>query len=1060
MSPSSTTAELEARNETIRLVLVGRKCRPAAHAAPDIGHSLLVLSLDGLGGLLLCRGWLHAQVMRDYVSDQIFADTIAEASPAAARANWIQSASRWLRKRGHDGGDADARPKKISRKKGWQWCLAVDNVLLTMTGHGFEAYQPQAGAVPSTWKHLTIAGDQGSDGFAAAWFLQRYLKLNVSFVWDISHGVWRDVEATGGSLGLKSFTRVLCIVFNLLHGPWENGQRFYELQESMSEYLRVCSPDTCPLFRTLYERIAADFGMDTVTQGGDLATAVWEEMRVHWSMQKKGEKVAMCRFGAWTKAAERFSSAWHFRLLQILYFGLQTGLFSEGTFHQAVSKSTSSSSAPASSSAESRVAVQRGNDEVNRLRAACKGNVHLAAIVLSDSTNLVRMRIMYKCTGPVSAWYSEQSKELRSCTEALEWTLRQVAGEIYTPLRDTWRLLGDQEVLEDCGIRSTGLATTPCSTNDPELIQQNSFAGLMGSWTQNLISFRVKRLLWLVDGFTGRQALLCSPQESERTSAAVAIRKLHEAYERAKNRQEPFWKKLVARCVLGDVPSSQLISVLQAEGWQATPAVQELVRKRCSVIAQSKISEDAFCIGRRKENGQSNRLMREKALWSALIDRDLGSGIHRFRQPPWRQEVVPLGEAGELAKSAFQPASARSWPKLKQIVGYNKKPAWYTANPDSCNLLYADLAVLRFADEKDQWGIIASKCAWASLFQGKNIAFRANGTDQWFLSLGDVSNIAVLGWPALQIKVGDKFLLRPDVEGKPTWTVVTCPEDWECVTLVWECPQSQALELPVFADAIAKEPTISAVVKGRPQPILVEAAQHAFWSMSLSFLNWVGREIGAECSKGASLLEVLLACVRKILPQLADAEVLDIVALRLSVPDYLEELIAVDDMGECMHEKDKQVVEEEAAQQERREHIVKTFAEEFRRERAKCSKVAAKQAHKSMKTHTGKKYASLYPKGDLTQDQAQELAPPGWRIYSDEVNLRWQCYCRPLAAKSRAWVLHGYNEACRRVLIAAWDDYLLRHGLTREACPIKDLWQPLGSSAGAAGSAKAAAARG
>ncbi len=89
-----------------------------------------------------------------------------------------QAAARSFLSRGMEGGaDAvektDPKPKKY-RSKALEWGLAVDNALAVVTGFGFEKYDVKLmmgnaespGTCPFLWPTLSIAPDQGPDGFA------------------------------------------------------------------------------------------------------------------------------------------------------------------------------------------------------------------------------------------------------------------------------------------------------------------------------------------------------------------------------------------------------------------------------------------------------------------------------------------------------------------------------------------------------------------------------------------------------------------------------------------------------------------------------------------------------------------------------------------------------------------------------------------------------------------------------------------------------------------------------------------------------------------------------
>jgi hypothetical protein len=86
---------------------------------------------------------------------------------------FYRSAARTFLHRGMAGADelgpAEPRPKRY-RVKALEWGISEDNALLVCTGAGFERFDAapfiDKKASPYTWPSLSIAPDQGSDGFA------------------------------------------------------------------------------------------------------------------------------------------------------------------------------------------------------------------------------------------------------------------------------------------------------------------------------------------------------------------------------------------------------------------------------------------------------------------------------------------------------------------------------------------------------------------------------------------------------------------------------------------------------------------------------------------------------------------------------------------------------------------------------------------------------------------------------------------------------------------------------------------------------------------------------
>ena len=66
-----------------------------------------------------------------------------------------------------------------------------------------------------------------------------------------------------------------------------------------------------------------------------------------------------------------------------------------------------------------------------------------------------------------------------------------------------------------------------------------------------------------------------------------------------------------------------------------TPAVKAVAESRVRRLLSSKLIEDSFCFGRQKEKAQANKTMAIKKLYGQLLERGLGTRLHRFREVPY-----------------------------------------------------------------------------------------------------------------------------------------------------------------------------------------------------------------------------------------------------------------------------------------------------------------------------------------------------------------------------------------------------------------------------------------
>ena len=90
--------------------------------------------------------------------------------------------------------EAEVKKDKRERKKAISWLLGLDKMLQVMTGQGLARFQQEADlaqrAHPSTWPILTVATDQGSDGWSASYYLLFQMSLGMLLLRDTSHRIW------------------------------------------------------------------------------------------------------------------------------------------------------------------------------------------------------------------------------------------------------------------------------------------------------------------------------------------------------------------------------------------------------------------------------------------------------------------------------------------------------------------------------------------------------------------------------------------------------------------------------------------------------------------------------------------------------------------------------------------------------------------------------------------------------------------------------------------------------------------------------------------------------
>jgi hypothetical protein len=110
---------------------------------------------------------------------------------AEGRMTWVQKARRFLS--GSLKGEKVVGTR-LHRQKTLESIMALDNILLTMTGRGLDSFVT-SNSNPLAWRRLSIATDQGSDMMSLWSYCAFKLNLCIDLTTDLSHGCHNDVKA-------------------------------------------------------------------------------------------------------------------------------------------------------------------------------------------------------------------------------------------------------------------------------------------------------------------------------------------------------------------------------------------------------------------------------------------------------------------------------------------------------------------------------------------------------------------------------------------------------------------------------------------------------------------------------------------------------------------------------------------------------------------------------------------------------------------------------------------------------------------------------------------------
>lgn len=144
--------------------------------------------------------------------------------------------------------------------------------------------------------------------------------------------------------------------------------------------------------------------------------------------------------------------------------------------------------------------------------------------------------------------------------------------------------------------------------------------------------------------------------------------------------------------------------------------------------------------------------------------------------------------------------------------------------------------------------------------------------------------------------------------------------------------------------------------------------------------------------------------------------------------------------GDAIHEEDQKELEVTQKAVRQSTSLATSFKHEYTRKRSTLVVGGGKKKKPpAMKNNHGRGYPSPFPPGDLNKESATEFTPPGWKIYEDSVNQRWQSYGRG-RTYSRAFWRYGHQDALKQCLQASWQDWCVHTGHDISECPVLGLF--------------------
>lgn len=213
------------------------------------------------------------------------------------------------------------KKKPLHRKKAFWWLVCADSMMRRSVGEGlafFESTNADGTEKPlQDLPVLTVAVDQGADGWSAVnWMLYRQ-QLSALVLCDSAHRLWNDYRLAVSGAGMWSIVPLFAVVLNLDCGPWSDNRWWQLAFHASKDYVAKKSRETCTLWQELWPQMCADKG-----RSADVCDEDWEaEMfkSLTEAFDTKLVRTATSRWFNWCTSSHKYLEMWHQRLLVYLY---------------------------------------------------------------------------------------------------------------------------------------------------------------------------------------------------------------------------------------------------------------------------------------------------------------------------------------------------------------------------------------------------------------------------------------------------------------------------------------------------------------------------------------------------------------------------------------------------------------------------------------------------------------------------------------------------------------------------------------------------------------------
>ena len=408
--------------------------------------------------------------------------------------------------------------------------------------------------------------------------------------------------------------------------------------------MAIFTLDTCRNFK----RNLAGMARDNNVAPAVAATEEW--IREQWRLvfegvqpASQGPRMNFTRWGSWFDCMAYCDPFHHHRRCLFQIWGIKLGFLTSS--HEPRVLRLQILQRQHSSEKQASMKQQAAQAALRPVRDSAKNNLHVATLVLSMPLVQRFSRMCYLAARSLREAHGMQAKHVRDAGTGLLYLARQIAGEAYLPLFETFRPVLTASSLALCGF-CTELSDVPAGVVDvshPLVGEEDTHRREWWILSCHIVGCRLSSLLEYLEMYPRALAFLGSPETGTRVRGLESMQETWEVWLKASTRDEPSVASALKESYMNEAPvQCAFLLVAEDEFLEPSATLIDWTEHMCAAIAE-KIGEDCFHQARLLETrGQANTRIPPERAWLQGVNSHIISRKYNYSEVNYKECPPPV----------------------------------------------------------------------------------------------------------------------------------------------------------------------------------------------------------------------------------------------------------------------------------------------------------------------------------------------------------------------------------------------------------------------------------